>query len=115
MRAATKVYSLSSGKWKGEWHMGQLSLSGMTAPYRRLVRTCLSTRLRAPVNRTGANERSRELMLATRCRADARNRCGRMALIRVHGESYYGAHRLPAGKTAAKECGAGVVLVRRRN
>jgi len=34
---------------------------------------------------------------------------------KVHGESKYGAHRLPAGKTAAKECGAGVVLVRRRN
>jgi hypothetical protein len=26
-----------------------------------------------------------------------------MALVKVHGESYYGAHRLPAGKTAAKE------------
>jgi hypothetical protein len=40
MRAATKVYSLSSGKRKGERHMGQLSLPGMMAPYRRLVRTC---------------------------------------------------------------------------
>ena len=26
-----------------------------------------------------------------------------MALIKVHGESYCGAHRLPAGKTAAKK------------
>ena len=26
-----------------------------------------------------------------------------MALIRVHGESYYGAHRLPAGRTAAEK------------
>ncbi|GGC38350.1 hypothetical protein GCM10011400_26220 [Paraburkholderia caffeinilytica] len=26
-----------------------------------------------------------------------------MALVRVHGESDYGAHRLPAGKTAAEE------------
>jgi hypothetical protein len=24
-----------------------------------------------------------------------------MALVKVHGEIYYGAHRLPAGKTAA--------------
>jgi hypothetical protein len=54
-------------------------------------------------------------MLATRGRANARHRCVRTALIKVHGENHYGAHRLPAGKTAAKEYGAGVLLVRRRN
>ncbi|SIO70145.1 hypothetical protein SAMN05444172_6450 [Burkholderia sp. GAS332] len=26
-----------------------------------------------------------------------------MALVKVHGESYYGAHRLPAGETAAEK------------
>jgi len=35
MRAVTNVYSFPSGKGKGERHMGQLSLSGMAAPYRR--------------------------------------------------------------------------------
>ncbi len=29
--------------------------------------------------------------------------CGQMALVKVHGESYYGAHRLPDGKTAAEK------------
>jgi hypothetical protein len=38
-----------------------------------------------------------------------------MTLIKVHGESDYGAHRLPAGKTAAREYSAGVLLVRRKN
>jgi hypothetical protein len=33
MGAVTNVYSFPSGK--GERHMGQLSLSGMAAPYRR--------------------------------------------------------------------------------
>ena len=42
----------------------------------------------------------RELMLATRCHTDARNHCVHMTL-KVHGEYCYGAHRLPAGKTAA--------------
>ena len=32
---------------------------------------------------------------------NARHRGGHMALVRVHGGSYFGAHRLPAGKTAA--------------
>jgi hypothetical protein len=32
-----------------------------------------------------------------------RARRGRMALLKVHGESDYGAHRLPAGETAAKK------------
>jgi len=56
-----------------------------------------------------------QAMLATRSRMNARHRCVRTALIKVHGENNYGAHRLPAGKTAAKEYGAGVLLVRRRN
>jgi hypothetical protein len=68
----------------------------------RLLRACLSTLLPAPLNRTGANGRSRELTLATRCHEDVRNRCVLMALVKVHGESDYGAHRLPAGKTAAE-------------
>jgi len=69
-----------------------------------LQHACLSTRWLAPVNRTGANERSRELTLATRCDVDARFRCGQMALMnKAHGEGYYGAHRLPAGKTAAEK------------
>ena len=79
----------------------------MAAPYQRLRRTCLSTRWPTPVNRKGASGRCRELTLATLYHADARNRCGQMALIKVHGESYYGAHRLPAGKTAAGKRGRG--------
>jgi len=57
-------------------------------------------------DRTGASERCREWMLATRCHTDAgraQARRGQMALVKVHGESYYGAHRLPAGKTAAEK------------
>jgi hypothetical protein len=63
----------------------------------------------------GANGRSRELTLATRCQTDARQRCVQMALIKVHGEIYCGAHRLPDGKTAAKRKSAGVLRVRQRN
>jgi hypothetical protein len=81
--------------------MEQLSQSGMGAPYRRLQRTCLSTRSLAPMIRIGANKRCRELTLATRSQADARNGGVCMALIKVHGEKDYGAHRLPAGRTAA--------------
>jgi hypothetical protein len=66
-------------------------------------------------DRTGVSERCREWMLATRCHTDARRaqaRRGRMALVKVHGESYYGAHRLPVGKTAAEKESAGVGPVR---
>jgi hypothetical protein len=51
----------------------------------------------------GANGRGRELTLATRCRMGACYRSVHKALIGVHGEFDYDAHRLPAGKTAAKE------------
>ena len=68
--------------------------------YARLLRAC--TRSPAPLNRTGANERNRELALATRRHEDGRNRCVLMALVKVHGESDYGAHHLPAGRTAAE-------------
>ena len=56
----------------------------------------------------------REAMLATRCHTDARNHCVHMTL-KVHGEYCYGAHRLPAGKTAARDESAGVLPVRQRN
>ena len=71
------------------------------------TRAFIHASLHAIENRQGANGRSRELTLATRVHADARNRCDRMALVKVHGESYYGAHRLPAGRTAAGKRGRG--------
>ena len=37
-----------------------------------------------------------------------------MALIKVHGEDYFGAHRLPAGKTAAEKGSADVLPVRQQ-
>ncbi|TCF97592.1 hypothetical protein BZM26_30365 [Paraburkholderia strydomiana] len=43
----------------------------------------------------------RELTLATPCHAHAHKRGVYMALIKVHGEKDCGAHRLPAGRTAA--------------
>jgi hypothetical protein len=42
-----------------------------------------------------------KLMLATQYHQDARYDCVQR-VFKMHGESYYGAHRLPAGKTAAK-------------
>jgi hypothetical protein len=74
----------------------------------------VATRKAAP-GCMGARKRSRELRSRHECHASARNRCVRMTLIKVHGESDYGAHRLPAGKTAAREYSAGVLLVRRKN
>jgi hypothetical protein len=69
----------------------------------------------APVNPDGANERSRDLTLATWCHANAR-KCGiRMALSYVRGESNYDAHRLPAGKTAAERRERDVLQVRQQN
>jgi hypothetical protein len=115
MRAVTNVYSLPLGKCKSERHMGYLSLSGMAAPYRRLVRTCFVTRSLASSNRIGANKRSRELTFARQCHVDARNRCVHTTQIKVHGNSYYGAHRLPAGKTAAERRKRDVLQVRLRN
>ena len=70
-------------------------LSGTAKPYRMHAF--------APVNPDGANERSRDLTLATWCHANARKCDIRMALSYVHRESNYDAHRLPAGKTAAEE------------
>jgi len=54
-----------------------------------------------PCANTAASGSSRHDATRTHARIQ---RCGggRMALIRVHGESCYGAHRLPAGETAAK-------------
>jgi hypothetical protein len=54
--------------------------------------------LRLKVRRTGAQEHRVHL-----------------AQIVVHGEQCYGAHRLPAGKTAAGEESANVLLVRQSN
>jgi hypothetical protein len=68
-----------------------------------------------PIQSKGSSERGRELTLATRCHADARNRCIHMALIKVHGESDYGAHRLPSGKTVAEKRERDVLQVRQRN
>jgi hypothetical protein len=75
MRAATKVYSLSSGKGKGEWHMGQLSLSGMGAPYWHLVRTsAMCVFIHASARAIESKRRER-----TQPRVDARDAapCGR--------------------------------------
>jgi hypothetical protein len=100
-RVAAQFYSLPSDKGKVKRHMGQLSGSGMGHSLSAFGAHVAVGAMRA--------------MLATRGRANARHRCVRTALIKVHGENNYGAHRLPAGKTAAKEYGAGVLLVRRRN
>jgi hypothetical protein len=105
MRATATIYSLPSDKGKVQRHkgqdVGQLSGSGMGHSLSAFGAHVADGAMRA--------------MLATRGRANARHRCVRTALIKVHGENNYGAHRLPAGKTAAKEYGAGVLLVRRRN
>jgi len=77
------------------------SLSALVHACSRHV--CLITHSFALSNRIGANECCRELTLATRCHADARNRYARMALVKVHGVGYCGAHRLPDGKTAAEK------------
>jgi hypothetical protein len=74
-----------------------------------------------PIDRQGANERCRELVVATRYRMDvldvqnAHSRCVNTVLYKVHEESCYGAHRLPAGKTAAERKSAGVLAVRQKN
>ena len=73
--------------------------------WRLLVGVCY-----ARVNPRVGPRQSFEGRERTQPRADARDAVpnGRtqsrvhMALIKVHGESYYGAHRLPAGKTAAE-------------
>jgi hypothetical protein len=53
------------------------------------------------MNRKGANERNRELTRHDAVQCGARNRCGHMTLIEVHGERRHGAHRVPPDKTAA--------------
>jgi hypothetical protein len=85
-----------------------VSLSGTAKPYRAHV----LMHAFAAVNPDGANERSRDLTLATWRHANAR-KCGiRMALLHVHRESNYDAHRLPAGKTAAERKVRDVLRVR---
>jgi hypothetical protein len=74
------------------WHGGSLSAL--------VTHVLIHASVRA-YHSKGVNGRSRELTLATRFHTDVRNRCVHMALIKVHGECCYGAHRLPAGKTAA--------------
>jgi hypothetical protein len=76
------------------WHGGSLSA---------FATNVFNPRVGARPSSERARERSQQ-------RADARDEvpygrtqsCVRMALIKVHEESYYGAHRLPAGKTAAE-------------
>jgi len=51
----------------------------------------------------GASQHGRESMLATQRHPGVRSRNVPMTLIGVHRGIDYGAHRLPAGKTAAKE------------
>ncbi|QIE27308.1 hypothetical protein SBC1_52560 (plasmid) [Caballeronia sp. SBC1] len=69
----------------------------------------------------GANERSREWVLAMQYCMDVldvqklHSRCVNTVLFKVHKERCYGAHRLPAGKTAAGRKSAGVLAVRQRN
>jgi hypothetical protein len=65
-----------------------------------------------PVNPNGANERNRDLTLATWCHANASKSCIRKALLNVHRESNYDAHRLPAGETAAERKERDVLQVR---
>jgi hypothetical protein len=64
-------------KLRGIWDIGHRLAWRLL---QRLLRTCLFTRSFTPQNREGANERSRELMLATRCHADARKCAVHMAL-----------------------------------
>jgi hypothetical protein len=78
-------------------------------PYRRRPRAhqmraacvCLHAwRTPGPFQR--ARKRSHERGSRHEATMNARHRCVHVALIKVHGEiDYYGAHRLPAGKTAA--------------
>ena len=69
---------------------------------------------RVRMNRTSANERRRELATAARCQTDARQRGVQMALIRVHGECCYGAHRLPLAERWLINESADVLPVRQR-
>lgn len=118
MRAATGVYSLSSGKGMSAWHKGQLSLSGMAAPcllFARLMRALIHALGRA--NDLKRRER-------TRPRVDARNAfamrtrqcCVQMALIKVHGEVLLDARTVCLmARRRLREESADVLPVRQRN
>lgn len=95
--AAARAYVLSSGKPEGK-RGGQLSLSGMGTPVRAG---------RAPTPGVGGvrthvvRERKHSQGIARTSACEAR--VGMALWFGVHEGYGYGAHRLPAGRTAARE------------
>lgn len=77
------------------------------------ARNVLNTRIHARARLTSGMVPERERMRCERCRT---RECGvRLARIKVHGECCYGAHRLPAGRTAAQDEARDVLPFRQSN